>query len=188
VIEFATFAAGLNDSGLSDCGLSGSLCRELASCWADVSDAGGAVGFPYAPVDRAEVLAAVQVIAAKVAAGSVAVFVASDSSGVCGWVALERNPFELHQHWAWLRRLQSHPRSRGQRVGAQLLENLMAFARDDWDLDFVQLSLRGGRNLEEYYGKLGFTEIGRLPGGLRKSSGEQFDEVFMIRALEKEVP
>jgi GNAT superfamily N-acetyltransferase len=163
--------------------LTPALRADLASCWADVADAGGAVGFPFAPVDRGAVLAAVDSIAELVATEAAAVFVASDEAGVCGWVALERDGFVLHRHWAWIKRLQSHPRARGLRVGEQLLANLIDFARDRWTLEFVQLSLRGGRGLETYYGRLGFTEVGRVAGALRLSSTEAYDEVFMTRTL-----
>jgi predicted N-acetyltransferase YhbS len=165
--------------------LTPALRAEIATCWADVSDAGGAVGFPYAPVDRAEVTGAVDAIAELVRAATAVLFVARDDGGVAGWVALERDRFVLHQHWAWIRRLQSHPRCRGQRVGAQLMANLIDYARDAWAAEFVQLSLRGGRGLEVYYAQLGFTEVGRVPGALRLSPTEAYDEVFMTRALEK---
>ncbi len=159
------------------------LRADLATCWADVSDTGGTVGFPYPPVDRTEVRAAVDTIALSVEAGSSVLFLARDDEGVCGWVALERNRFVLHQHWAWVRRLQSHPRCRGQHVGSLLMANLADYARDVWALEFVQLSLRGGRGLETYYAGLGFTEVGRVHGALRLSPDEAYDEVFMTRQL-----
>jgi hypothetical protein len=38
------------------------LCQELAACWAEVTNAGGAAGFPFPPVDQGQTAHAVDTI------------------------------------------------------------------------------------------------------------------------------
>jgi hypothetical protein len=62
-IEWLTETAGLNET----------LRDQLTQCWADVSNAGGAVGFPITPVSLVDVRPAVDDLAADVASGGCAV-------------------------------------------------------------------------------------------------------------------
>lgn len=50
-------------------------------------------------------------------------------------------------------------------------------------LEHLRLLLRGGENLEVFYSRLGWTEIGRHPQALRISSGDDRDEVSMMLRL-----
>ncbi len=162
------------------------LRAELTRCWVDVSNAGGAVGFPFGNVTAAQVAPAVDRLADDVETGDAVIVVASDGDGVCGWVVLHRNSFALTQHWAWVRRLQTHPRRQRQGIGRGLLERLETVAREEWHLEFLQLSLRGGMGLEEFYARLGWREVGRVPRALRIAPGDDRDEVHMIKRLAPE--
>lgn len=88
----------------------------MASCWREVSNAGGAVGFPFPPVDEATVMAATRRLADEVAAGSVRLQLAEaegDAEGIVGWVALRLNLAPIARHWARAERPQCRvgPRS-----------------------------------------------------------------------------
>jgi hypothetical protein len=48
----------------------------------------------------------------------------------------------------------------------------------------LHLTVRGGLGLEEFYKRLGYREIGRLPGALRVAPGDDRDEVLMWRAVD----
>ncbi|MGH8891087.1 MAG: GNAT family N-acetyltransferase [Acidothermaceae bacterium] len=159
------------------------LRDELTICWADVSNAGGAVGFPVTPVSFSDVRPAVDELAAKVAVGECALVVAGDAAGTCGWVVLQRNTFALTTHWGWVRRLQVHPRRQRQGIARELLRRLEQVARDEWRLEFLQLVLRGGLGLENFYDRLGWREVGRIPGALRAGDGDDRDEVHMVKPL-----
>ena len=43
----------------------------------------------------------------------------------------------------------------------------------------LQLTVRGGKGTEAFYAKLGYSEVGRLPGALRVADGDDRDEIFM---------
>jgi len=159
------------------------LRNQLTTCWAEVSNAGGAIGFPVTPVSFADVRPAVDDLAAKAAAGECALVIAGDAAGVCGWVVLQRNTFVLTTHWGWVRRLQVHPRRQRQGIASALLHRLEVVARDEWHLEFLQLGLRGGLGLEAFYERLGWREVGRIPGALRAGDGHDRDEVHMVKPL-----
>ncbi|MCP3856102.1 MAG: GNAT family N-acetyltransferase [Actinomycetia bacterium] len=159
------------------------LGHELSRCWLDVSNAGGAVGFPFLPVSIAEVNEATQRLARDVASGSVLVFVAEVERELVGWVSLRFNSSELTRHWASVARLQSRPDRRGLGIGRELMAALAAHA-SSLGLEQLQLVLRGGENLEDFYARLGWREIGRHPAALRLSDGDR-DEVFMVLDLPK---
>jgi GNAT superfamily N-acetyltransferase len=159
------------------------LRDELTQCWVEVSNAGGAVGFPVTPVSFPDVRPAIDELAAKVAVGECALVVAHDAAGTCGWVVLQRNTFVLTTHWGWVRRLQVHPRRQRQGIASELLRRLERVAHDEWRLEFLQLVLRGGLGLEDFYDRLGWREVGRIPGALRAGDGDDRDEVHMVKAL-----
>lgn len=130
-----------------------------------------------------DVRPAVEDLAVTVADGECVLAVAQDAVGVCGWVVLQRNPSAITPHWAWVRRLQVHPRRQRQGIASELLRRLEQVARDEWHLEFVHLVLRGGLGLENFYARLGWREVGRIPGALRIGDGDDRDEVHMVKAL-----
>jgi hypothetical protein len=44
--------------------------------------------------------------------------------------------------------------------------------------------VRGGLGLERFYDRLGYREVGRLPGALRVAADDDRDEILMWRALD----
>lgn len=156
--------------------------KGVEQCWFDVSNAGGAVGFPSLPVSNAEVSEATRRLAQDVARGSALVFVAESDSEVVGWVSLRLNSADVARHWATVERLQSRPERRGRGIGNQLMQVLHQHARSI-GLEHLRLVLRGGEGLEGFYTQLGWKEVGRHPGALRISDGDDRDEVSMVFAL-----
>ena len=53
-------------------------------------------------------------------------------------------------------------------------------ARDEMGLEQLHLAAGGGAGLEEFYRRLGWTEVGRWPEALRLAPGDDRDEVLMI--------
>jgi len=167
---------------LTDLDLESRVGRGLCRCWLDVSNAGGAVGFPFLPVAEADVRDAAKALARKVEAGDVLVFVAERDDQVLGWVSLRLNRSDLTSHWASIERLQSRPEIRGQGIGVLLLNAAVDHARSI-GLEQLWLVVRGGEGLEGFYSANGWEEIGRHPGALRLSAGDDRDEVSMMLRL-----
>lgn len=162
--------------------LAETLRDELAACWVDTTNAGGAVGFPFPPVDLDEVRPAVDELSEDVAAGRSVLLVARRGDRLVGWVSLDLNAFPLVAHWATVRRLQSHPDERGRGVGTALMEELVRVARAD-GLERLRLVVRGGMGLEDFYRRLGWEVVGTWPGALRFGEGDDRDEVLMALEL-----
>jgi GNAT superfamily N-acetyltransferase len=157
------------------------LHRELVDCWHETSNAGGAVGFPWPPVNRVDVVDALDALLGEVATGTTELLVERDEDGVAGWVALVRNTSPLTRHWASVLRLQSRPRARGTGVGRRLLEEVERHARDELGLEQLHLTVRGGMELEGFYEHLGWERAGCWPAALRLAPGDDRDELLFVR-------
>lgn len=158
--------------------VSAELREQLAVCWAETANSGGAVGFPWPPVTLDDVRGAVDDLVAEVAAGRATLIVARDPDGLAGWVSLDRNEAPLVAHWATVRRLQTHPRARGRGIGRLLMSELAHVARAD-GLERLHLAVRGGMGLEDFYRRLGWEVVGSWPRALRLSEDDYRDEVLM---------
>ncbi|MFE7394478.1 GNAT family N-acetyltransferase [Streptomyces sp. NPDC057582] len=162
------------------------LQQQLTRCWIEVSDAGGAVGFPFPPVDSDEVAAATAGIVAALDADSSRLLTAWAGSELVGWLNVRRDTHPLVAHWGTLHHVQTRVCVRGRGVGAALMNRVREIARDEMGLEQLHLAARGGVGLEDFYGRLGWKEIGRWPGALRLGSGsggsggDDRDEVLML--------
>jgi GNAT superfamily N-acetyltransferase len=144
----------------------------------DVANSGGAVGFPFTPVDLETVVVAVRELAREIEQGDVILLEARVKETLVGWVTLRTNRSELTAHWATFARLQSHPGKRGIGVGAALLTAAIEHAQK-LGLEQLRLTLRSGEGLESFYERHGWVEFGRHRNALRFSNGDDRDEVFM---------
>lgn len=43
----------------------------------------------------------------------------------------------------------------------------------------LQVTVRGGMGTEAFYARLGYREVGRVPGALRVAEGDDRDEIIM---------
>ncbi|WP_306326284.1 GNAT family N-acetyltransferase [Streptomyces venezuelae] len=158
------------------------LRRDLVECWVEVTNAGGAAGFPFPPVDAGQVSPAVDSLVAGLAPETSRLVLATVDGELAGWLNVRRDPFTLVAHWGTLHHLQTRTGLRGRGIGAALVRHVRRIARDEMGLEQLRLAARGGVGLETFYGRLGWREIGRWPDALRLGPGDDRDEVLMVLA------
>ncbi|MFI1935681.1 GNAT family N-acetyltransferase [Streptomyces purpureus] len=159
-----------------------SRLRRLAECWAEVTNAGGAAGFPFPPVELARVRPVLDALVDSLAPATSRLLTASVKGELAGWLNVRRDPFALIAHWGTVHHVQTRTALRGQGVGAALMHEVRRIARDEMGLEQLHLAARGGEGLEDFYGRLGWKEAGRWPGALRLSAGDDRDEILMLLA------
>lgn len=108
--------------------------------------------------------------------------VARAKGELVGWLHVRRDPFELIAHWGTLHHVQTRPTARGRGYGSALMNKVRAISRDEMGLEQLHLAARGGVGLEEFYGRLGWKEVGRWPGALRLRENDDRDEILMLLA------
>lgn len=158
------------------------LRRELIDCWVTVTNTGGAAGFPFPPVSENDVTPVVDKLLSRLDPQQSRLLVARANGLLAGWVILNRDPYRLVGHWGTVHHLQTRPAFRGRGIGSALVHELRKIARDELGLEQLHLAARGGEGLEDFYGRLGWREIGRWPGALRLAPDDTRDEVLMILA------
>ncbi|MCV2490070.1 GNAT family N-acetyltransferase [Geodermatophilus sp. YIM 151500] len=159
----------------------GALRAALLTCWTDVSNAGGAVGF-VPPVTTDDVAPALDVLLDGVRRSGDALAVLTVDGEVAGFATVVQSTGVLRRHWASVLRVQVHPSRHGQGLGRVLMTGIHAIARDrGWE--FLHLTVRGGTGLEAFYERLGYREVGRIPGALRVAPGDDRDEISVVCAL-----
>lgn len=158
------------------------LRAELLDCWIEVSDAGGAVGFPSPPVDPAEVEQALVGVLASLGTTTHLV-TAGDDEGLAGWVGLVLNAGTLTSHWGTVVRLQSRPRYRGRGVGTALLQRTCTLA-GELGLQQLHLMVRAGTGTDRFYLRQGWREVGRYPRALQVEPGRFRDQILMLLDLQ----
>jgi GNAT superfamily N-acetyltransferase len=154
--------------------------HELTACWIAVTNAGGAAGFPFPPVNASHVAPAVDALAARLDPQRSRILLARISGAPAGWVALSRDPNPLIAHWGTVGHLQTHLAHRNQGIGSALMHRLREVARDEMGLEQLHLAARGGMGLEDFYARLGWRVTGRWPGKLRLAPDDTRDEILMI--------
>ncbi|GAA2326194.1 GNAT family N-acetyltransferase [Streptomyces cuspidosporus] len=166
--------------------LPSSMRRELAACWAAVVNAGGAVipaDCPLPPLTSAHTAAAVDRIAGELAPEHCRLVVATVEGTLAGWLLVRREAHPLEAHCGTVNHVQTDMRFRGSGVGAALMRRVRRIAREEMGLERLKLTVRSGLGLEVFYGKAGWTEVGRWPGALRLAPGDDRDEILMSLAL-----
>jgi len=158
--------------------------HQLVACWRDVSNAGGAVGFPFLPVQDAQVLPAVDAMVDSLDPQLNRLLLATVDETLAGWLLLAGNDNKLTAHWARVLRVQTALTHRGMGVGRSLMAEVARAARDDMGLRQLHLQLRAGLGLESFYAGCGWREIGRWQAALRLSDEDYRDEVLMVLPLQ----
>lgn len=158
------------------------LRQALIECWIEITNAGGAAGFPFPPIDASQATPAVDSLVAGLAPETSRLVVAWIDGDLAGWLNVRRDPFEVIAHWGTLHHVQTRTALRGRGVGSALVRHVRGVARDEMGLEQLHLAVRGGVGLEAFYGRLGWKEIGRWPGALRLAPGDDRDEVLMVLA------
>lgn len=156
--------------------------QQLLECWRDVSNAGGAVGFPFPPVTDEQVRSSLECMVRSLDEPANRLLLATVNDQLAGWLFLAGNSNELTAHWARVLRVQTALGFRKRGVGRALMTEVARSAAEDLSLDQLHLELRSGMGLEGFYKSCGWQEIGRWPAALRWPGGDR-DEVLMVLPL-----
>ncbi|MEU2056090.1 GNAT family N-acetyltransferase [Streptomyces bungoensis] len=155
----------------------------ILDLWADVTNAGGAVGF-VPPVTREDVRPELVRHFVAMAEGRHRLLVGHDEEGrVAATAFFAFNTHRLMTHWVWLYTVMVHPKHQGQGYGRALMAATADAARTFDGIEAVRLTCRGGLGLERFYGSCGYQEVGRVPGAIRVAPGDHRDDVFMLLPL-----
>lgn len=159
------------------------LTDGLLRLWADVTNAGGAVGYvpPVAPEEIREVCDG---HLAQVAAGEARLVLGVDDAGTPAALAfVHRNSHRLMRHWVGLYRVMVHPSRQGTGEGRRLMAACEETARASDGIRAIRLTCRGGLGLERFYESCGYKEVGRTPEAIRVAEDDFRDDVLFWRPL-----
>jgi GNAT superfamily N-acetyltransferase len=157
------------------------LRRDLLTCWTDVTNAGGAVGF-VPPVTEDDVVPLLDRLLDGVRSGRDVLALLTVDGQTVGFASLVGSPGPLRLHWGTVLRVQVHPSRQGQGLGRLLVAGVHDIARArGWE--FLHLTARGGTGVDDFYRGLGYTEVGRLPGAIRVAPDDDRDEIIMACRL-----
>lgn len=157
------------------------LQEQVLDLWCATNDAGGAVGFlPGAP--RAAVNGALARHEAGMREGDVTAVLlmdaATDRPVGLGFWQRPTNPLLHHRRTAY--RVMTDPGRRGSNLGRLLMAAMHRVAREE-GVEIGELGVRGGYGTERFYAALGWSEWGRIPGGIRVAPGDDRDDIQMLR-------
>lgn len=160
-----------------------SLASGVLSLWADVSNAGGAVGF-VPPVGVEDIRPQWVAHLAAMAEGRTRLLVGRDEDDrIAATVFLQRNTHRLMTHWIWAYTVMVHPRHQGRGYGRELMAAAAEHARTFDGVEAIRLTCRGGTGADRFYASCGYKEVGRVPGAIRVAEGDDRDDVIMLLPL-----
>ncbi|CAM5636125.1 GNAT family N-acetyltransferase [Streptomyces narbonensis] len=158
----------------------------VLSLWADVSNAGGAVGF-VPPVTPDEIRPALLKHLVAMTEGGTRLLVGRDEDGeVAATAFFTFNTHPLMTHWVWLYTVMVHPRHQGKGYGADLMaaaERTARTAPGFEAIEAIRLTCRGGTGVDGFYAKAGYKEVGRVPDAIRVAPGDDRDDIIMLLPL-----
>lgn len=134
----------------------------LAEVTIDCVEGGASVGFMH-PLTRDRAVAFWRRVAQGVAAGDRALLVAEDALGICGTVQLLLAQPDNQPHRADLLKMLVHRRARRQGLGAALMREAEATARECGKTLLVLDAVTGG-DAARLYEHLGWVRVGSIPG------------------------
>lgn len=159
------------------------LKDDILALWIDVSNAGGAVGF-VPPVTEDDIRPDLECSLAEVTAGRRRLLVGRDEDGeVAATAFLAYNGHRLMTHWVWLYTVMVHPGRQGQGYGRTLMAAVERAARELHGIEAIRLTCRGGTGVDLFYATCGYKEVGRVPGAIRVSPGDDRDDIYMLLSL-----
>ncbi|MER5684148.1 GNAT family N-acetyltransferase [Streptomyces sp. NPDC002205] len=155
----------------------------ICALWADVSNAGGAVGF-VPPVTTEDVRPELVKHLVSMAEGRTRLLVGYDEKGAVAATAfLVRNTHRLMSHWLWLYTVMVHPGHQGKGYGRELMTAAADAARGTDGIEAIRLTCRGGTGADRFYATCGYKEVGRVPGAIRVADGDDRDDIIMLLPL-----
>ncbi|MFJ2116528.1 GNAT family N-acetyltransferase, partial [Streptomyces sp. NPDC087850] len=135
----------------------------LLALWADVSNAGGAVGF-VPPVTADDIRPELVKHFTAMAEGRSRLLVGYDTEGAVAAAAfLTYNTHRLMRHWLWLYTVMVHPAHQGKGYGRDLMAAAADSARGIDGIEAIRLTCRGGTGVDAFYASCGYKEVGRVP-------------------------
>lgn len=155
----------------------------LLACWRDVSNAGGAVGFPFLPVSDENVRPALEAMVQSLDPRLNRLLIVTIGEVLAGWLLLAGNESELTAHWARVLRVQTALEYRGRGIGRLMMAEVARAARHEFGLEQLHLELRAGLGLESFYRNCGWSVVGTWPGALRMNEHDYRDEVLMLLSV-----
>ncbi|NJP32146.1 GNAT family N-acetyltransferase [Micromonospora thermarum] len=173
--------AGVTLRFVLDPDLTPELREEIVALWVDVTNAGGAVGF-VAPVTAADVRTIADPTLAGIAGGPDRLLLGYAGERLVAMAIFTDNRFHLKTHYRVLTRVMVHPDTQGHGYGLDLMREAERVGRR-LGLQALQITVRDGLGLDRFYRRLGYREVGRLPGALRVAPGDDRDEIFMWLGL-----
>jgi GNAT superfamily N-acetyltransferase len=157
--------------------LTGDLRERIVALWADVTNAGGAVGL-VGSVTTQDVRPIAEQAFDGVTDGHDHLLIGLDGDRLVALLFVTDNRFALKDHWRILKRVMVAPDTQGRGYGAALMQEAAAVGRK-LGLAALQVTVRGGQGIEGFYARLGYREVGRLPGALRVAPDDDRDELLM---------
>ncbi|GAA2416964.1 GNAT family N-acetyltransferase [Streptomyces glaucosporus] len=155
------------------------LADGICALWAEVVNAGGAVGF-VPPVTADDVRPELVRHLTAMAEERVRLMVARDEDGeVAGTAFLTFNTHRLMRHWVWLYTVMLHPARQGRGEGRDLMAAVEEAVRGMDGIRGIRLTCRGGMGLERFYGSCGYKEVGRVPDAIRVADDDFRDDITM---------
>jgi GNAT superfamily N-acetyltransferase len=173
VVEYVVIEA----DAVSDPGLR----ADLLDTWIAATDAGGSVGFT-APAPVHLVADTLDVALERVAAGKDLLGVLHNGERYVGMGLLVGKDDALNIHWRTVLRVMVHPKYQGGGAGRLLMDGLRQSAVE-LGLEQLQLSVRDGNSLEDFYGKLGYRVVGSHPRAVRVAPDDYRDELMLVTDL-----
>jgi GNAT superfamily N-acetyltransferase len=155
----------------------------VLALWADVTNAGGAVGF-LPPVTAEDIRPQWLGHLTAMADGHMRLLVGYDDQGAVAATAfLAYNTHRLMTHWICVYTVMVHPRHQGKGYGRELMAAVAGAARGFEGVDAIRLTCRGGTGADRFYASCGYKEVGRVPGAIRVAEGDDRDDVVMLLPL-----
>lgn len=157
------------------------LRADLLACWTDVTNAGGAVGF-VPPVTREDVAPVLDRQLEGIRSGRDVLALLTVDGATAGFAVLGGSSSPLRRHWVTVLRVQVHPDHQGRGLGRVLMHGVHDIARARGK-EFLHLGARGGTGVDAFYRRLGYTEVGRVPGAIRVAPGDDREEILLVHRL-----
>ncbi|MEU4396826.1 GNAT family N-acetyltransferase [Kribbella sp. NPDC023855] len=157
------------------------LRADLLDTWVAATDAGGSVGFT-APAPVQLVAETLDIALERVAAGKDLLGVLHNGERYVGMGLLVDRDSALNVHWRTVLRVMVHPKYQGGGAGRLLMNGLRQSAVE-LGLEQLQLTVRDGNSLDEFYGKLGYRVVGRHPRAVRVAADDYRDELMLVTDL-----
>lgn len=154
----------------------------LAQVLVDCVAGGASVSFMH-PLPPARAQAFWRRVAEGARTGERALLVAEDAQGIVGTVQLVLNQPENQPHRADLAKMLVHRRARRQGLGAALMRAAEQTARECGKTLLVLDAVTGG-DAARLYARMGWTEVGPIPGYALMPRGGLCSTTFFYKALD----